>query len=367
MWWLGPAIHCMASRFCSKGRGLWRLAGILTIAFATLAQGLADEPKALRVGNGISAPKLKHKIEPQYSPLARADHVQGTVVIAIIVDESGMPKDIHVISPLGFGLDEKAEEAIAKWRFEPGMKEGKAVPVMAHIEVNFRFPQMWFDEKNEHRRTSFNVAVKDLGGNLAASKERAVKTVRDLADQKFPAAMYLAGLWEMKGDHQVPQDAAHGWKLIQQAADTNYGPALYEVAIRSLKTNADPNDLQKQLQTMRDAAVLGSTQAQFYLGQDYETGFNVPKEPDRARRYFRLCAIKGEPMCQYRLGLLLLSKVDRSEDDYVQGLAWLQLAADQKVAAALDVFDREQPQLTTAQAAFVSTWKSQITNMLSIR
>jgi TonB family protein len=340
--------------------------GIVTLAaLSALGQGTGDERKALRVGNGISAPRLKHKIEPEYSPLARADHMQGTVVIAIVVDEHGMPRDIHVISPLGFGLDEKAEEAIAKWRFEPGMKEGKPVPIMAHIEVNFRFPQTWFDERAEHRRTSFNVAIKDLSGTIAASQERAVKTVRDLADQKFPAAMYLAGLWEVKGDHQVPQDPDHGWRLIQQAADANYGPALYEVSIRSINAGGDSNDLQKQLQTLRDAAVLGSTQAQFYLGQDYETGFNVPKEPDRARRYYRLCAIKNEPMCQYHLGLLLLSKSERSEDDYMQGLAWLQLAGDRNVAPARASFDRELPQLTTAQAALIGTWKSQLTGMLS--
>jgi protein TonB len=36
------------------------------------------------------------------------------------------------------GLDEKAIEAVRKWRFEPGQKDGWPVPVLVEIQVNFR-------------------------------------------------------------------------------------------------------------------------------------------------------------------------------------------------------------------------------------
>jgi periplasmic protein TonB len=45
---------------------------------------------------------------------------------------------LRVIRPLGLGLDQKAIEAVQKWKFKPGMKDGRAVPVQATIEVNFR-------------------------------------------------------------------------------------------------------------------------------------------------------------------------------------------------------------------------------------
>lgn len=91
-----------------------------------------------RIGGGVSAPTLVFKVEPEYSEEARKAKFQGTVVLEVIVDEKGQPRDLRVSRPLGLGLDEKAIEAVMKWKFRPGYKDGKAVSVRASIEVNFR-------------------------------------------------------------------------------------------------------------------------------------------------------------------------------------------------------------------------------------
>jgi len=93
---------------------------------------------AFRIGGGVTAPVPIYKIEPEYSEEARKAKFQGTVLLAIVVDTDGLAKNIRVIRPLGMGLDEKAIEAVQKWRFRPGYKDGKPVPVMANVEVNFR-------------------------------------------------------------------------------------------------------------------------------------------------------------------------------------------------------------------------------------
>ncbi len=91
-----------------------------------------------RIGGEVSAPSLMAKVEPEYSEEARKAKYSGTVLLSIVVDEHGLPRDIHVVRPLGLGLDEKAIEAVMKWRFRPGMKGGRPVATQAQVEVNFR-------------------------------------------------------------------------------------------------------------------------------------------------------------------------------------------------------------------------------------
>ena len=94
--------------------------------------------RAYKIGGVVSAPSLLFKVEPEYSEEARKAKWQGTVVLTVIVDEMGRPNHVSVQRSLGLGLDQKAIDAVSQWRFKPGLKDGKAVPVIATIEVNFR-------------------------------------------------------------------------------------------------------------------------------------------------------------------------------------------------------------------------------------
>jgi TonB family protein len=91
-----------------------------------------------RIGGGVSAPVPIFKPEPEYSEEARKAKYQGAVLLAIVILADGSTSNIRVIRPLGLGLDEKAIEAVQKWRFRPSLKDGKPVAVSANVEVNFR-------------------------------------------------------------------------------------------------------------------------------------------------------------------------------------------------------------------------------------
>jgi TonB family protein len=91
-----------------------------------------------RVGGGVSAPRALDTPDPEYSEEARKAKYQGTVVLWLVVDANGQPKEIRVSHSLGMGLDQKAKEAVSKWKFEPAMKDGKPVAVQIAVEVNFR-------------------------------------------------------------------------------------------------------------------------------------------------------------------------------------------------------------------------------------
>jgi TonB family protein len=91
-----------------------------------------------RVGNGVSAPRALDAPDPEYSEEARKAKYQGTVVLWMVVDPNGTPQQVRVTRKLGMGLDEKAVEAVRRWKFEPAMKDGKPVAVQISVEVNFR-------------------------------------------------------------------------------------------------------------------------------------------------------------------------------------------------------------------------------------
>ena len=90
-----------------------------------------------QVGGGVSAPKIRFQPQPEYSDDARKARAQGTVELLIVVREDGTVDFQNVTKRLGYGLDQKAIDAVRKWRFEPGKKDGKPVPTQVVVEVNF--------------------------------------------------------------------------------------------------------------------------------------------------------------------------------------------------------------------------------------
>jgi TonB family protein len=92
-----------------------------------------------RIGGGVSAPVALNSVEAEFSDEARRAKYQGVCLISLIVDVHGDPQNPRVVRALGMGLDEKALEAVKKYKFKPAMKDGKTpVPVMITVEVNFR-------------------------------------------------------------------------------------------------------------------------------------------------------------------------------------------------------------------------------------
>ena len=91
-----------------------------------------------RVGEGVSPPRAIYDPNPEYSEEARKSRTQGTVVVSVIVDAAGNARNVRVVRSLGMGLDQKAIEAVERWKFQPAIKDGYAVAVRVNVEVSFR-------------------------------------------------------------------------------------------------------------------------------------------------------------------------------------------------------------------------------------
>lgn len=131
---------------------MWRAVAVLVIAsFAITTCSTADDkpqtPTVYKVCRSpelkegepcVAAPKLSHDVWPEYTEAARKARVQGKVLLALTVDEEGVPHDVEVANSLRPDLDQKAIEAVRQWRFVPAQYQGQPVAVKLQVEVTFR-------------------------------------------------------------------------------------------------------------------------------------------------------------------------------------------------------------------------------------
>ncbi len=103
-----------------------------------LATSQPSSPDVYQIGGDVKAPTLIFKVEPEYSQEARLAKYQGSILLSVEINVAGNAQNIKVIRGLGLGLDEKAIDAVRRWRFQPGTKFGEPVTTAAKIEVNFR-------------------------------------------------------------------------------------------------------------------------------------------------------------------------------------------------------------------------------------
>jgi len=107
-------------------------------------QILANLPESpqeavVTLASGVTAPVPLVHPEAEYTEEARKARVQGICIISVIVDAQGMPQNPRVVQGLGMGLDQKAIEAVNKYRFRPAMKNDEPVAVRITADVIFRF------------------------------------------------------------------------------------------------------------------------------------------------------------------------------------------------------------------------------------
>jgi TonB family protein len=89
---------------------------------------------------GMSGTECVSCPAPRFSDEALRDRVVGSVLLIALISAEGVASDIGVKRSVGYGLDEKAIEAVKGWRFAPARDlDGRAVPVRQFIEVTFQF------------------------------------------------------------------------------------------------------------------------------------------------------------------------------------------------------------------------------------
>jgi TonB family protein len=94
--------------------------------------------QVFKVGHGVRAPSVLSKVDPKYPKEARAERIEGTVLLTMVIGTDGAAREIQVTRSINSKLDKPAVSAVRQWKFRPGTKDGRPVNVQASIEMNFR-------------------------------------------------------------------------------------------------------------------------------------------------------------------------------------------------------------------------------------
>ena len=162
----------------------------------------------------MSPPHAIYTPDPEYSKEARDAHFEGRCVLWVVIGTDGRVRDVKVKQSLGKGLDQKAVEAVSRWRFKPALKGGEPVPVQVNVEVNFRL----YDS---------------LSASLTSLREKANRG--DAKSQLKLAKILLKG-------REVPKDETEGLAWLRLAADHGLPDAQFEMGEYLATSTNNPSD-----------------------------------------------------------------------------------------------------------------------------
>jgi TonB family protein len=102
-----------------------------------MGQGLVAEANVVKVSASVMEDNLVTSRVPAYPEAAKAEGIQGPVVMEAVISKSGTVDHVRVIEG-DHQLRSAAEEAVLKWRYRPYLVNGQPVDVATQVRVDFR-------------------------------------------------------------------------------------------------------------------------------------------------------------------------------------------------------------------------------------
>jgi len=109
--------------------------GVMGVVSSNPGNG-PNAPQRIRVSSGVAQRLLLTKVQPQYPQDAKDQHIQGVVVLQVIIDKEGNVAHIELISGPP-ELAPAALEAVKQWKYRPYLLNGTPFEVHTQVQVNF--------------------------------------------------------------------------------------------------------------------------------------------------------------------------------------------------------------------------------------
>lgn len=184
--------------------------------------------------------------------------------------------------------------------------------------------------------------IEDKDHSLEERDEAVVK-MKVLASQDDLRAQYYLGKLYRDGGIVIP-DSKLAEYYLKSAAERGMAEAQYALGRLCLSDDEDVHDVAQGIRWLESAAELGSSDAAYLLGKLY-----LPKDREKAARYFEQAARQDNPCAQYMLGKSFLA-----EHNTERGMTYMEQAAENGSECAW-LFLNRQDSLTEPQLMLAAT------------
>jgi protein TonB len=115
------------------------LAVVFVLVAAAVVAQAQESQTVYPPGNGVTLPTVTKQVPAEYTQEAKDAHIEGTVVLDVVVRSDGTVGEVTVTRSLDptYGLDGQAVSAMKQWLFKPGTKDSKPVAVRVAVEMKF--------------------------------------------------------------------------------------------------------------------------------------------------------------------------------------------------------------------------------------
>ena len=83
------------------------------------------------------APQPTYQTQPRYPSEMRRMGITAEVMVTFIVDETGVVRDVNANDSSNIRFNSAAVEAVKKWIFRPGQKDGQPVRTRMVVPILF--------------------------------------------------------------------------------------------------------------------------------------------------------------------------------------------------------------------------------------
>ena len=91
-----------------------------------------------RLEDRATQPVRVREVSPTYPPLARAAQIEGNVLLQVVIGPDGSVTEVEVSRSVHPLLDDAAREAVLKYGYKPGLRDGVPDTFRVQVTVSFR-------------------------------------------------------------------------------------------------------------------------------------------------------------------------------------------------------------------------------------